>query len=131
MEEKIQKLLSRLVEVESLLSSADAFLDKMPGPFTYIVAPRSSRVRVSSLLSYRGTYRVRFPDHPFMKVLAKANIPFVDTTVVSRTLGIFDVTQVPPEILAMVDIVIVAGRCHKPLSSLIDLTNGRPMLVTR
>ncbi|OGN60082.1 MAG: peptide chain release factor 1 [Chlamydiae bacterium RIFCSPHIGHO2_12_FULL_27_8] len=28
MEEKIQKLLSRLVEVESLLSSADAFLDK-------------------------------------------------------------------------------------------------------
>lgn len=110
---------------------ADAFLAKMPGPFTFIVEPRNGRVPVCSLLAFRGTYRVRFPDHPFMKLLAKADIPFVDTTVMGRTPGIFDVTQVPPEILAMVDIVIVAGVCRKPLSSLIDLTTERPLLVTR
>lgn len=105
----------------------EAFLEKLPGPFTFVVAPRETDV--CPQLSFRGTYRVRYPNHSFTDVLARAKISLVDATLDGR--GLIDVAQVPSEVLAMVDIVVVDGIRGRPLSSLIDVTSSVPLLVSR
>jgi len=56
------------------------FVDKLPGPFTYILMPKNS-LPVCAEVSNIGTLGVRIPDHKFTKVIQKAKVPFVTTSV--------------------------------------------------
>jgi len=107
------------------------FIDKLPGPYTYILKAKKKTVS-RSIAPGKDYLPVRMPDHGFIELIKKAGVPFLMINL--NTAGkkeIREINQIPKRVLNGVDFVIDYGYLHKFPSTLIDLTSEIPKLVKR
>ena len=108
-----------------------AYVEKLPGPFTFVLRTKKKLVsnNVTADVNILG---VRIPDHPFTKIIQKAGIPFITTSVnQSGDQPISDIKKIPEKIAQQVDIIIDAGLLNNRPSTVIDLTGKIPRIIPR
>jgi L-threonylcarbamoyladenylate synthase len=96
----------------------------LPGPYSFIVKIKNINLVSNKVLSERNKIGIRFPDCLFRKIVEKANMPFVSTSLnFSGEPPILDLEDIPKEILDKVDYIINTNEylLGKP-SELYDLT---------
>lgn len=105
-----------------------SFIDKLPGPFTYILEPKKPNLVCREVAT--GNIGVRIPDHPFTKVVQKAKVPFVTTSVnVTGKKPYLDIKKIPRLITNKVDYIIDGGVLDNPPSTVIDMTGKLPKIL--
>ncbi|MBU2637701.1 MAG: Sua5/YciO/YrdC/YwlC family protein [Nanoarchaeota archaeon] len=100
--------------IEKNFNVKKAFLDKLPGPFTYVLNPKRGVKGFSSAIG------VRLFEHPVLKAVEKANVPLLCAEVQMKKLPI-----------GMVDFAIDAGVIAGAPSAVIDFTGKFPLIVKR
>lgn len=108
--------------------ASKSFIDKLPGPFTYIMEPKRPDLVCREVAV--GNIGVRIPDHSFTKVIQRAKVPFVTTSVnVTGKKPYLDVRKIPRSITNKVDFIIDGGVLDNPPSTVIDLTGKLPKIL--
>lgn len=107
------------------------YIEKLPGPYTFII-----RTNKAGLVSYHTSSSnilgIRVPNHKITKVIQKAKVPFVTTSVnLAGEPPITDIRKIPKSILKNVDLVIDDGILNNQASVLIDLTGEIPRIIKR
>jgi len=115
--------------IEANFTVKKAFLDKLPGPFTYILKAKKAVIGGRSI---SGTMGIMFMENHFMKIIAKANVPVVCTNVnLAGNLPAIDISKISPAITGKVDFIIDAGLLESNPSTIIDFTGRIPSIVRR
>jgi L-threonylcarbamoyladenylate synthase len=105
------------------------FLDKLPGPFTYVIKAKTNALVADSVVK-GDVIGVRIPDHPFVKTIQKAKVPFVTTSVnLSGKRHYTSLRKIPKKIFNKVDIIIDDGYLANSPSTVIDLTGELPRIL--
>jgi L-threonylcarbamoyladenylate synthase len=106
-----------------------SYLDKLPGPFTYVINAKKKNV-VSNAVVSGNKIGVRIPDYPFYEIIQKAKVPFVTTSVnVTGRKPYLAIRKIPRRIMNMVDIAIDAGTLDNSPSTVFDLTKELPIIL--
>lgn len=112
---------------ENLKVSFPDFLEKLPGPVTLIMLKKGRMLDAASLGSTLG---VRIPDHPIMKLMEKAGVPFITTSAnKSGQPPATNAGEIPRELERQVDFVIDGGQLAGKPSKVIDLTGPAPVVL--
>lgn len=99
-----------------------SYIEKLPGPFTFILKIKKRPVAKSTNMGKRSL-GVRIPNHKFTKIIQKANVPFITTSVnESGKEALKDVKNIPRKFQKIVDYVVDAGTLDNKPSTIIDLT---------
>jgi len=108
-----------------------AYLDKLPGPFTYILKPKKKGLFGKEVSKF-DTVGVRIPDHKFSKFVARAKVPFITTSVnLSGEEPAVDLDRIAHSILEQVDFIIDDGVLDNKASTVLDLTGDFPKIIRR
>jgi len=101
----------------------------LPGPYTLILKKKDPCF-LKSASSGKDTIGVRIINHPIMGYFRKADVPFITTSVnVSGKEPICDISKIPKDIGALVDIAIYCGIiCGKP-SKVVDLSGTEKTVI--
>ncbi|MCB1893926.1 MAG: threonylcarbamoyl-AMP synthase [Zoogloeaceae bacterium] len=102
-----------------------------PGPYTFILeGTRELPRRV--LHPKRKTLGLRVPEHPVVEaLLAEIDGPLLTSTLLlpGEDLPLSDAEEIRDRLGRQVDLVIEAGYCGAEATTVIDLTDGPPVLV--
>lgn len=97
------------------------YIQTLPGPFTFIMVG-NKKIPIKHV-GLENKYGVRIPAHPFTKIIEKAKLPFITTSVnEAGKKPITDINMIPRKILRQVDIVIDAGILENQPSVILDIT---------
>jgi tRNA threonylcarbamoyl adenosine modification protein (Sua5/YciO/YrdC/YwlC family) len=108
-----------------------SYIKKLPGPFTFILELKKRATARNVNPGYK-TLGVRIPNHPFSNIIKSANVPFITTSVnISGKTSIRSIKQIPRSIKKHVDIIIDDGYLPNYPSTIIDLTQTPPKIITR
>ena len=108
-----------------------SYIQTLPGPFTFILTMKKKCVAKNVNLD-GNTLGVRIPYHAFTRLVQRANVPFITTSVnFSGKKPIREVKEIPRSILRNVDVVIDDGFLHNHPSTIIDLTGEMAKIVRR
>ena len=111
--------------------SKKSYVQTLPGPFTFIFNVKKNSVS-REVNPGKNTLGVRIPHHPFTRLIQRAKIPFITTSVnLSGKRPIREIKNIPKSILKKVDFVIDGGFLHNQPSTIIDLTQEMPKIVKR
>jgi len=107
-----------------------AYIQKLPGPFTFILQIKNKVV--ADNVSNGNTLGVRIPGNDFVKIIQKSKLPFI-TTSVNETgeTSMTSIENASSKLLDKVDIVIDAGDLINNPSVIIDLTSQYPKIIER
>ena len=106
-----------------------SYIDKLPGPFTYILKPRRNDL-VAPSVANGDTIGIRIPNHAIIPIIQKARRPFVTTSVnLAGEAPYTDIKKIPRAIIDSVDIVIDAGKLTNKPSTVLDLTDNLPRIL--
>ncbi|MBT6995166.1 threonylcarbamoyl-AMP synthase [Candidatus Woesearchaeota archaeon] len=111
--------------------SKKSYVQTLPGPFTFIFNMKKRAVarNVNPTLDTLG---VRIPYHAFSRLVQRAGVPFITTSVnFSGKSPVREVSKISRNILKKVDFVIDDGFLHNQPSTIIDLTEEMPKIVIR
>ncbi len=107
-----------------------AYIDKLPAPFTYILALKRKSA-VSPEVTNTNTLGVRMPKHEFTKIIQKTGKPFVTTSVnISGEEYAASIQEIPWGIKRHC-IIIDAGKLSSKPSTIFDLTGEKAKLLAR
>ncbi|MCD4759843.1 threonylcarbamoyl-AMP synthase [archaeon] len=107
------------------------YIQTLPGPFTFILNIKN-RCVARNVNPKGGSLGVRIPYHAFTRLVKRANIPFITTSVnFSGRKPIREIKDISRAILRNVDVVIDDGFLHNHPSTLIDLTEEMAKIVRR
>ncbi len=96
-------------------------LKYLPGPYTLFVKSKGKTVS-SEVNPNNGTLGVRIPKHWFTEIIAKAQVPFVTTSVnLSGEKHMETLSDVPKEIFEKVDYIVYEGEKAGTSSEKINL----------
>jgi len=110
---------------EHLQVRHQSFLKKLPGRYTLIFEKRNKGFLREA--SGADTLGVRIPNNDFAKLVRKAGVPFVTTSVnVSGKRPIKRISRIPKTFLKDIDFVINDGTLNNPPSRIFDLTGEKP-----
>lgn len=108
-----------------------SYIQTLPGPFTFVLETKKRAV-ARNVNPGSETLGVRIPYHAFTRLVQRANIPFVITSVnYSGQKPIREVREIPRSILRKVDIVIDGGFLPNHPSTVIDLTGEMAKILKR
>jgi len=111
--------------------SKKSYVQTLPGPFTFIFKVKKNGVS-REVNPGRNTLGVRIPYHSFTRLIQRANVPFITTSVnLSGRRPIREIKNIPKNILKKVDFVIDGGFLHNQPSTILDLTRKMPRIVKR
>ncbi|QQR92898.1 MAG: threonylcarbamoyl-AMP synthase [Candidatus Iainarchaeum archaeon] len=106
------------------------FLEKLPGPFTFILPKKV--VGFLREVAAGESVGVRIPKHPFTQLVEEAGIPFVTTSVnISGQPHAKSISDIPKEMREAVDYVVDAGKLENPPSEIWDLSGEAPKHIPR
>ncbi|MBI4448176.1 threonylcarbamoyl-AMP synthase [Candidatus Woesearchaeota archaeon] len=109
-----------------------AYIDKLPGPFTYILNPKKNSPLPKEVNPETGKIGIRIPNHPITKMIQKANKPFITTSVnISGEKPATSIGEIDKKILNKVDLIIDAGTIDNKPSTIIDLTEKIPKIIRK
>jgi L-threonylcarbamoyladenylate synthase len=109
----------------------DQFLDKLPGPYTFICRTKGKIVsdEVNPGLDSLG---VRLPDNWFSTLIAEMDIPFVTTSVnKSGQPYMTSLDDIDHDIVNQVDFIIYDGPKDSRPSTIFDFTKDEPEVIER
>jgi L-threonylcarbamoyladenylate synthase len=107
------------------------YIERLPGPFTYILKMKNSKIVAKNVAPGYKALGVRIPNHPFMQLIQEAGKPFVTTSVnFSGEPYVKNMDELPPE-FEKECVVIDAGKLKGKPSLLIDLTGEFPRILKR
>lgn len=112
-----------------LSQSADEWLAKLPGPYTFILPlrNRNSVAKETNPKSY--TLGVRMPDHWFSKIISEAGVPFISTSVnKSGEDYMTSMEDIDDDIKGSVDVIVYEGPKQSKPSKIIDLTSSAKVI---
>jgi len=110
---------------ENLRMRHGNFLKKFPCGYTLIFEKRKGEFLKDC--SPSKTLGVRIPKHEFAKLIQKAGVPFVTTSVnISGKRPIKKTSSIPKHFLKHIDFVIDDGVLDNPPSRIFDLTGEKP-----
>ena len=113
--------------LENLKVMHQRYLDRLPGPYTFIF--KMKRKVVCEDVAQK-TLGVRIPDHPFTKLIQEAGVPFVSTSAnMSGETPAWSAMGIPEWIEKFVDIAIHDDILKNPPSNVIDLTKPMPVKI--
>ena len=103
---------------------AEEWLEKLPGPYTFILKLKKKCV-ARSVNSGLSTLGIRIPNHWIRNVVAEAEIPVV-TTSVNRSNEDYmtSLEDLDPAIKGGIDFILYEGRKEGKPSKIIDLTEA-------
>jgi L-threonylcarbamoyladenylate synthase len=108
-----------------------SYIQTLPGPFTFILNMKRRGV-ARNVNPGSETLGVRIPYHAFTRLVQRANIPFITTSVnLSGQKPIREIKDIQRSILKKVDIVIDGGYLPNHPSTLIDLTGEIARILKR
>lgn len=120
---------------EWILRNFDArknYVNRLPGPYTFIMRPKKRDLLSAEVTKGNETVGVRIPDHPFIRIIQKAKVPFITTSVNFSGQGpATDISKIPSEIINNVDYIIGDIVLDNAPSTLIDLTGEIPRIIKR
>jgi tRNA threonylcarbamoyl adenosine modification protein (Sua5/YciO/YrdC/YwlC family) len=102
-----------------------------PGPYTFILEATRELPR-RMLHPKRKTIGIRVPEHPVVGALLEAlGEPLLSSTLLlpGEEEPLTDAWEIRERLEREVDLVIEAGACHPEATTVIDLSNGAPVLV--
>lgn len=113
-----------------LSKEASAFVrQKLPGPYTIIVKLKNKKAVNKAVIPGRDTIGVRLPDHWFTKIIAKAGVPFVTTSVNRRGEPYMTSDKTAdPRVVKQADYLVYEGSKRGKPSRVMDFTRN---IVTR
>jgi len=112
---------------ENLKANNPEFLEKLPGPITLIMIKKGKLLDEAAVGLTLG---VRIPDHPIMKLIEKAGVPFVTTSAnMSGEPPPANPSEISRELERQVDFVIDGGQLAGRPSKIIDLTGPEPVVL--
>jgi tRNA threonylcarbamoyl adenosine modification protein (Sua5/YciO/YrdC/YwlC family) len=113
--------------LENMVVKHPSYLDKLPGPYTFVF--KMKRPIVSPRVSIR-TLGIRIPEHPFVDLIQESSVPFVSTSAnMSGEVPVWTTFGIPEGIERNVDFAVHDDILNKPPSQVIDLTGQRPRLL--
>ena len=110
---------------QNLLLKFPEFLEKLPGPFTFIFKKKSPKFldQASSL----DSIGIRIPKHSLTKIIQSSGVPFVSTSAnISGQPTIKEISDLPDSMKENVDVIIDGGRLANLASTVVDLTGETP-----
>ena len=113
---------------KNMVVTNEEYLYKLPGPYTFIMKKKKPTFLKEA--SESATLGIRVPNHPILKMVEQANIPFITTSAnVSGEETITSVTQISKEMLNKIDFIIDGGILDNSPSEIIDLTKKKPTIL--
>jgi tRNA threonylcarbamoyl adenosine modification protein (Sua5/YciO/YrdC/YwlC family) len=105
----------------------------VPGPYTFILPATKMKHLPKLLISQRKTVGIRVPDSPFAHlVIQELGHPILSTSVMSTSGSVIhDPADLDSVDHPMVDLILDGGMLPGELSSVVDLTGDRPVLLRR
>lgn len=108
-----------------------SYVQTLPGPFTFILNMRS-RCVARNVNPGGENIGVRIPFHAFTRLVKRANIPFITTSVnFSGGNPVREIKDIPRAILKHVDFVVDGGYLPNHPSTIIDLTGDMARIIRR
>lgn len=108
---------------ENLIVKKKSYIQTLPGPFTFILKMKKRCVARNVNPGY-DSLGVRIPYHAFTKLVQKADVPFITTSVnFSGQKPIREINKISKIMLKRVDIVINDGFLANHPSTIIDITS--------
>lgn len=105
------------------------YLEKLPGPYTFIFRKRGGLLEDCSPADTLG---VRVPAHPLTEILLRPGHPFVSTSAnLSGQKTITRISEFPQHLIEMVDVAIDGGILSGKPSSVIDVSKGKPVILRK
>lgn len=112
---------------ENLRVGSPEFMEKLPGPVTLILMKKGKLLDAAAAGLTLG---VRIPDHPIMKLMEKAGVPFITTSAnPSGQPAPANPGEISRELERQVDFVIDGGQLPGRPSKIIDLTGPAPVVL--
>ena len=112
---------------ENCLVSDEKYLDKLPGPFTFIFKLKETKLAVDEILKGKTSLGVRIPDNWFAKEIT---LPIVASSVnISGEDHAREVKDISLEIKEKVDYIIDCGALNGKPSTIIDVTTEKEIIV--
>lgn len=94
----------------------------LPGPYTIILKKKTKKFLPH--VSNTDSLGIRIPEHPLIKKIQKAGVPFITTSVnLAGQSAARKISEIPKQILTKVDIVLGGGKLNGRPSALI--INGK------
>lgn len=116
---------------KNLKVSNKSYVQKLPGPFTFILEIKKRATARNVNLGWK-TLGVRIPNHPFMELIRSANVPFITTSLnIDENKPVRNIKQIPNYIKKKVGLIIDDGYLPNYVSTVIDLTHVPPKIVSR
>ena len=109
------------------------FLEKLPGPYTFILRlKKPAKKKLSKYVNLgKDTIGVRIPAHEFTKIILKARKPFITTSANKSGKKYAKSIQELPFRIRRRCILIDAGKIEGKPSIIIDLTGKIPKIIGR
>jgi L-threonylcarbamoyladenylate synthase len=110
----------------------EKYLEKLPGPITLILKIKNKNCISKEVNNSSNTLGVRIPNNWFSKIIKKANIPFITTSVnISGQKHITNIDELKTSIKNKVDYIINSGTLSGNPSTIIDLTSNKVKIIKR
>ena len=103
-----------------------SYIQTLPGPFTFLLEMKN-RCVARNLNPGMNTLGVRIPYHAFTRLVQKANVPFVITSLDRKPVR--EISKIPRSILRGTDLVIDDGFLANHASTIIDLSGDMARIV--
>jgi len=112
-----------------LSQSAEEWLAKLPGPYTFILPLKNKNAVAKETNPKSGTLGVRIPDHWFSKIISEANVPFISTSVnKSGEDYMTSMEDMDDDIKGSVDVIVYEGAKQSKPSKIVDLTSSAKVI---
>ncbi|MFH1270055.1 MAG: Sua5/YciO/YrdC/YwlC family protein [Nanoarchaeota archaeon] len=103
----------------------EAWLSKLPGPYTFILELKNKNCVAGEVNCFGESLGVRIPDHFISKIVEKAGVAFVTTSVnVSGEKPVTEIDEIADEMRGKIDIAINQGELKGEPSKVVFLVKG-------
>jgi len=113
----------------NLIVDSPGWLEKLPGPYTFILPLKNKNAVAKETNPKSGTLGVRIPDHWFSKIISEANVPFISTSVnKSGEDYMTSIEDMDDDIKGSVDVIVYEGAKQSKPSKIVDLTSSAKVI---
>lgn len=114
---------------KNLIVKRKSYIQTLPGPFTFVLKMKK-RCVARNVNPGTDVLGVRMPYHPFAKLIQKADVPFITTSItLFGQKPIREVSKIPKSLLKKVNVVVDGGFLVNHPSTVIDITEDMARII--
>ncbi|MBS1266764.1 MAG: Threonylcarbamoyl-AMP synthase [Candidatus Woesearchaeota archaeon] len=113
-------------------NKAEEWIEKLPGPYTLILALKNKDAVVPEVNNNLNTIGVRIPDHWFREVVSELDTPIVTTSANIKGDNFMTcLDNLNPKIKSTMSFIVYEGEKQGKPSTLVDLSKKEPKIIHR